>query len=305
MTLRPKDPTWRIVQTAAPRRRAPAFTLVELLVVIGIIAVLISILLPSLNAARRTANETRCLSNVRQLCTALIMYSGENKGRFPTNIDQGLRPGTTLLIGGARYLWYDVDRIGRYLPKTFIEGTTDSVGGPVMFCPETQNTARSYAMNIWASSLTDQFRLNGSPQKRRYEGSTYLPDAQFIGTFFDSNAKGSSELILITERWADSASSAGLLARATVGHQGLTAGARFAGLPAEIILSDGRRVRTEIDYTQHRRRGQGTGTEPKGRISIGFADGHAATFSHDQLADPTTRKSRFAAKWSPYDVNIP
>ncbi|HMO26886.1 MAG TPA: prepilin-type N-terminal cleavage/methylation domain-containing protein [Tepidisphaeraceae bacterium] len=62
-----------------PQIRRPGFTLVELLVVIGIIALLISILLPTLGRVRESARNLKCLSNLRQFAAANQMYASENR----------------------------------------------------------------------------------------------------------------------------------------------------------------------------------------------------------------------------------
>lgn len=90
-------------RTASPRR---AFTLVELLVVIGIIALLISILMPALGRARQAAQSVRCLNNLKQLYNCLMFYAQDNKGVFPAAV--GKTPSGTL-----SYQWPVPRRLGR------------------------------------------------------------------------------------------------------------------------------------------------------------------------------------------------
>ena len=86
-------------------RRQSGFTLVELLVVIGIIAVLIAMLLPALSKVRRQAMKVVCLSNVRQINTAMLMYSVDNMSYYPP--PQGRRGAVTGFSNGRGHRPWD------------------------------------------------------------------------------------------------------------------------------------------------------------------------------------------------------
>ncbi|CAN5648145.1 hypothetical protein BH09PLA1_BH09PLA1_06300 [soil metagenome] len=194
-------------------RARRAFTLVELLVVIGIIAVLIGLLLPALHRARRQANRTVTLAQLQQIGQAMANYAVEFKGAHPTNLTDQNEDGRA--FGGLALL------AGRYkLPtKLFINPNTsdtpatqfNSEDWPILIeiagaevttdAPATSDASNIESV-IWHCSFAYDHERKRSG--RRFAPRVYLGDrADYAhGRSFSNNWDGEGMCLLWTDQHA-------------------------------------------------------------------------------------------------------
>jgi prepilin-type N-terminal cleavage/methylation domain-containing protein len=164
----------RLISAAAP---VAGFTLVELLVVIGIIAVLISMLLPALSRAREAANRAACLSNLKQLTTAWLLYAQDNKQNlvYAGTSDSTTDPQSSLNFG----------QLGWVLDDPGSQGTAGAVKAGALYkylktsevyrCPSSFDKLnyRSYSIN---------FHLNGERSLQPGGGPPAAPSNYDLNT---------------------------------------------------------------------------------------------------------------------------
>lgn len=133
------------------RRRRSAFTLVELLVVVGIIALLVAILIPTLGRARQQANRVACSSNLRQLGLAFVMYANDNRQWLPYHADWG---------GNHVEDWIHWER-GRNISDSAVAKYLGNFNASVFRCPsdDIQIRPRSGSPGPFAYSYTFNYRF--------------------------------------------------------------------------------------------------------------------------------------------------
>lgn len=123
--------------SASDRRQAwRAFTLVELLVVIGIIALLVAILLPALSRARDSANTVKCLSNMRSIVQGCLAYSADNKGfTIPMQWEDPKGSNGNPANGDGVLMWCNILVEQGYVQAPNATGKPGPVINSVFFCP--------------------------------------------------------------------------------------------------------------------------------------------------------------------------
>lgn len=265
--------------------RIRAFTLVELLVVIGIIAVLIAILLPALGRAREQARTVACLSNLRQIGLAMQSYINTNDNFLPP-VDMGLSGSGTQTVRGN---WATLLVSGKHI-QVPLQPVSGVDAASVFKCPAGLSQTTGY--NPVPLSQTDG---RNSMAWRSQSSELATPD-NLVDTWYGANASYSSGLS--TQRLRPMRflrfTSAGVLT--TGGERELIKVTRITQASAVVLLFDGnflaenRPARLSLRHSGRK------------ALNVLLADGHAATLREEEIPtqasdfqDPDAKK--FNPRW--------
>jgi prepilin-type N-terminal cleavage/methylation domain-containing protein/prepilin-type processing-associated H-X9-DG protein len=237
---------------AGGRGSREAFTLVELLVVIGIVAVLIAILMPALGRARESARRVKCLSNLHQIATALVAYTGDNDQYFPRPAigTGGETPEDWVYWSGAYKNNPSGGRIAKYL------GGAGALSA-VMVCPD--------------DDVSTHQPFEGAPYPYSYTVNEFLCRTQIIGHLktlrMTAMTHPGSTIMVICE------------SSATI-DDGCWAPQHYVALDQLNLLSN------RHDQIKEDRYDYKASDQNAGRGNVAYADGHASFVPRSDSLDP-------------------
>ena len=125
--------------------RHPAFSLVELLVVIAVVAILLSILIPTLRKARQAASRVSCAHNLKQIGLGMTMYLSDNDSTYPCATDP---------VSEDPVYWLWMGRGWRRWVKPYLGGSIDANNPSVLLCPEDRADPMLFESTSYAYSMT-------------------------------------------------------------------------------------------------------------------------------------------------------
>ncbi|GMU22471.1 MAG: hypothetical protein AMXMBFR13_25570 [Phycisphaerae bacterium] len=257
---------------AGQRPRRPAFTLIELLVTVAIIALLLAILIPSLNKARDQAKLVTCMSNLKQFGIAFTLYAADYRQQPPPNRYYASDPQTG-------DWWYFRSMLLRYIPAERLTDKKDGFFG-VFACPAERIAGRAYTMNIWACNF-DKFETQMFPN--RTGGASFNP----------YSIKFAQRYLLFSDAPAihrDTANPGFFGTRYIHGQKGDTPYEKFRTTPES---GDRGPFPGYVDFTRHR-----------DRSNFLQSDVHLESLRTSQVVDDSRGISTLKVQWSPKDREL-
>ena len=141
--------------------RPPGFTLVELLVVVAVICILAALLLPAVGAARRASNDTKCISNLRQLGTAILAYATDHSSALPGPCPSGMANSLSS-NSKTELIYYLQPYLG--LPKP----TATAYYPDILHCPAADALAAQQGKQWYSLTLMCAYANNTFPTAKQY-----------------------------------------------------------------------------------------------------------------------------------------